>query len=90
MCDVCSGVIYISNKSKYLKTEMRYTTAVKSNLYNFKRSFKHSTRVFISPNISFHISFDGCDLPTLKFNISIIIFWIHFIQKIADVSAEVS
>ena len=41
-CDVCGagGVIYISNKSKYLKTEMRYMTAVKTNLYNLKSSFK--------------------------------------------------
>ena len=39
-CDVCEGVIYILNKSEYLKTEMRYVTAVKTNLYNFKSSFK--------------------------------------------------
>ena len=40
-CDVCGGVIFISNKSKYLKTEMRYTTVVlKTNFYNFKSSFK--------------------------------------------------
>ena len=39
-CDVCDGVIYMSNKSKYLKTEMRYATAAKTNLYNFKSSFK--------------------------------------------------
>ena len=39
-CDVCGGVIYISNKSKYLKTKERYTQAVKNNLYNFKSSFK--------------------------------------------------
>ena len=32
--------IYISNKSKYLKTEMRYARAVKTNLCNFERSFK--------------------------------------------------
>ena len=38
--DVCGGVIYMSNKSKYLKTEMRYATAVKTNLYNFKGFFK--------------------------------------------------
>ena len=38
-CDVCGGVIHISNKSKYLKTDMRYATAVKINLYNFKSSF---------------------------------------------------
>ena len=38
--DECCGVIYISNKSKYLKTEMRYAKAVKNNLYNFKSSFK--------------------------------------------------
>ena len=32
-CDVtiCGGVIYISNKSKYLKTEVRYVTAAKIN-----------------------------------------------------------
>ena len=30
--DVCGGVIYISNKSKYLETEMRYATVVKTNL----------------------------------------------------------
>ena len=34
------GIIYMSNKFKYLKTEVRYATAVKTNLYNFKRSFK--------------------------------------------------
>ena len=39
-CDVCGGVIYISNISKYLKTEMRYATAVKINFYNFKSSSK--------------------------------------------------
>ena len=39
-CDVCGGVTYISNKSKYLKTEMRYAGAVKTNLYNFKISFQ--------------------------------------------------
>ena len=39
-CDVCVGVIYISNKSKYLKTEMRYARAVKTNLHNSKSSFK--------------------------------------------------
>ena len=39
-CDVYGGVIYISNKSKYIETEVRYATAVKINLYNFKRSFK--------------------------------------------------
>ena len=37
---ICDGAIWISNKSKYLKTEVRYTTAVKINLYNFKSSFK--------------------------------------------------
>ena len=38
-CDVCGGVIYISNKSKYLKTEEdTYATAVKTNLCNFKSS----------------------------------------------------
>ena len=37
-CDVCGEVIYISNKSKYLKTEMRYATAVKTNLYYFSNS----------------------------------------------------
>ena len=39
-CDVCCVVVFISNKSKYLKTEMRYATTVKTNLYNFKRSLK--------------------------------------------------
>ena len=40
-CDVCGAVIYrISNKSKYLKTEMRYATDVKTNLYNWTSSFK--------------------------------------------------
>ena len=38
--DVCGGVVYISNKSKYLNTEVRYVTAVKTNLYNLKISFK--------------------------------------------------
>ena len=42
-CDVCGGVIYISNKSKYLKTEMRYARAVKINLYNFKISSKNKS-----------------------------------------------
>ena len=42
-CDVCGGVIYISNKSKYLKTEMRYAIAVKTNLYNFKSSLKNKS-----------------------------------------------
>ena len=37
---ICGGGIYISNKSKYLENEVRYARAVKSNLYNFKRSFK--------------------------------------------------
>ena len=32
-------MIYISNKSKYLNTDVRYATAVKTNLYNFKSSF---------------------------------------------------
>ena len=42
--DVCRGVIFISNKSKYLKTEVRYlyATAVKTNIYNFKSSFMSS------------------------------------------------
>ena len=40
--DVYSGVIFISNKSKYLKTEVRYATAVKTNIYNFKSSFMSS------------------------------------------------
>ena len=40
-CDVCGGVIYISNKSKYLKTEMRYARAVKTNIYNFKSYLKN-------------------------------------------------
>ena len=39
-CDVCGGVIYKSKKFKYLKTEVRYTRAVKTNLYNFGSSFK--------------------------------------------------
>ena len=40
-CDVCGGVIYISNKSKYLKNEVRYPTAVKNNLFNnFKSSLE--------------------------------------------------
>ena len=39
--DVCGGLIYISNKSKYLKTEMRDATAVKPNLYNLKSCFKY-------------------------------------------------
>ena len=54
-CDVCGGVIYISNKSKYLTTEMRYATAVKTNLYNFKTFF--SNKVSFKPNFSFHIPF---------------------------------
>ena len=37
---ICGGVIFISNKSKYLENEVRYARDVKSNLYNFKRSFK--------------------------------------------------
>ena len=36
----CGAVIYISNKSKYLKTEVRYAKSVKINLYNIKSSFK--------------------------------------------------
>ena len=40
--------IYISNKSKYLKTEMRYARAVKTNPCNFERSFK-SFFLFIYP-----------------------------------------
>ena len=32
--DVRGGVIYISNKSKYLKNEVRYAIAVKTNLYS--------------------------------------------------------
>ena len=35
-CDVCGAVTYISNRSKYLKTEVRYATDVKTNLKNFK------------------------------------------------------
>ena len=27
-CDVCGGVIDISNKSKYIKTDVKYTRAV--------------------------------------------------------------
>ena len=49
--DVCGGVIYISNESKYLKTEVTYSRAVKNNLYNFKSYFKkegfHQTKYFI-------------------------------------------
>ena len=37
--DVCSGVIYISNKSQYLKNDMKYERAAKTNVYNLKRSF---------------------------------------------------
>ena len=33
MCDVCGGDTYMSNKSKYLKTEVRYAVAVQTNLY---------------------------------------------------------
>ena len=40
-CDISGGVICISNKSKYLKTEIRYARAVKTNLYNLKSSFKY-------------------------------------------------
>ena len=54
-CDVRDGVIYISNKFKYFKTEVRYATAVKTNLYNFRCSFKHI--------YSFHIPFKQ-DLQT--------------------------
>ena len=55
-CDVCGGVIYISNKSKYLKTEVKYATAVKTNLHNFKRFFE--IRGFsLNKNVSFHIPF---------------------------------
>ena len=39
-CDVCGEVIYTSNKFKYLENEVRYARAVKTNLYNFKGSFK--------------------------------------------------
>ena len=46
-CDVCEGVIYILNKSEYLKTEMRYATAVKTNLYNFKSPFMSSRQLEI-------------------------------------------
>ena len=45
--DVCGGVIYISNKSKYLKIEVSYATAVKTNLYNFKSSFMSSRHLEI-------------------------------------------
>ena len=51
-CDVCGGVIYISNKSKYLKTEMRYARAVKINHYSFKRSFKWKG---FPSNLFFHL-----------------------------------
>ena len=50
-CDVCGGVIYISNKSKYLKTKMKYVRAVKTNSYNFKCSLKikgFSSKKFVS------------------------------------------
>ena len=64
-CDVCGGVIYKSNKSKYLKTEMRYAKAVKTNLYNFKSSFKYEgflqTNVFIS-----YIPFNSLSAGPLK------------------------
>ena len=52
--DVCGGVIYKSNKSKYIKTKMRYARAVKTNCYNFKSSL----RVSFKPIFSFHIPFN--------------------------------
>ena len=55
-CDVYAVELftYISNKSKYLKTEMRYAIAVKTNLYNFKSSLKNK-RVSFKHIFSFHI-----------------------------------
>ena len=38
-CVTYAVIIYISNKSKYLKTEMRYATAEKTNLYNYESFF---------------------------------------------------
>ena len=61
-CDVCSGVIYISNTSKYLKAEMRYATAEKTNLYNLKYSFKYCKSVSFKPIFSFHIPFKKNEL----------------------------
>ena len=46
------GQIHIKHKSKYLKTEVRYATAGKTNLYNFK-----SKRVSFITIFSFHIPF---------------------------------
>ena len=55
-CDVCGGIIYISNKSKYLKTEMRYATAEKINLYNFYNNLLNK-RVSFKQNSSLRIPF---------------------------------
>ena len=54
---VCGGVIYIWNKSKYLKTEVRYARAVKTNLCNFKLLLK-TLWFSIKPYFSFHIPFN--------------------------------
>ena len=53
-CDVCGGVIYISNKSKYLKTDVRYATAIPIFIISNVLSNK---RVFFKPNFSFYIPF---------------------------------
>ena len=52
-CDVA-----VPNKSKYLKTEMRYARAVKINLYNFKSSFKEEGFLRTNSKFSFHIPFN--------------------------------
>ena len=52
LSDIPDFSIYstVSNKSKYLKTEVRYVTAVKTaDIYNFKSSFKYCKRVSFKP-----------------------------------------
>ena len=53
-CDVCGGVIYTLNKSKYLKTDIRYARAVKTNRCNFTHKFIRGfpSNLFVS----FHIT----------------------------------
>ena len=51
-CDVCGGVIYISNQSKYLKTDVRYARVVPIFIISNVLSNK---RVFFKPKFSFHI-----------------------------------
>ena len=62
--DICGGVTYISKKSKYLKTEMKYATAIKTNTYIHSKVLSNK-KVSFKLTFSFHVLFN-CRLVSTR------------------------